>query len=1131
MEKKRKSAYYPREKMRMVGVFLFFWIFCYFGWFQQTVYGQSKDERVTLKFKGISLERLFVEIEKQTSLAFVYRADDLVNQKNVDVDVVNKKVEEVLQSCLKGTGLTFTREGNNILLKRENETKAKKIIEISGKVKDVKGEFLPGVTVLLKGTTLGVVTDTAGCFQLKFPKSEKQVLVFSFLGMETKEIDLASVSDLTKSLVVTLEEDVKAIEEVVVTGYGNFRKTSFTGKAVSVKGEELKKVATRNIISALQVFDPSLRIRENNQFGSDPNALPEFNIRGNSSIGVTGLDQVQSLSKANLRNNTNLPLFIMDGFEVSVEKVYDMDMSRVETINILKDAAATAMYGSRAANGVVVITTVKPKAGEVRVSYNFLAEVSAPDLSDYNLMDAAEKLEAERLAGLYLSDKPNEQIELEEDYYGKLQLIMKGVDTDWLSQPLRNVFNHKHTLYIEGGAGDVMRYGIDFKYDKNNGVMKGSFRKTMGIGLNVEYLLEKLQIRNTVSYNKMNSEESPYGYFSDYSRKQPYDRFKDENGNLLLKTNDLLYNDQNPLYDVHLDSYNKSDYDEFVENLNVNWNIMQGLQLRGTLGVTLRNGSSARFVDPASSKYRIDEDPSERGTLDLTDDKTVSIDGNVMFYLYKMVNDHMFNGNIGINVRQSAYSQNSYSYRGFPLGTMDEVTYAREIVDKPGTSEQTTRLFGYVASLNYSYKDIYLADISGRLDGSSEFGTNNKFAPFWAFGLGLNVHKYKFMENHAWLTRLKVRGSIGQVGKVNFPAYAAMSQYKPFTDWYSTGSASKLVYMGNPDLKWEITKTKDLGVEIGLFPGERLFFDFSYYNKHTHDLITTVTIPTSSGFKEYRDNMGEIINEGFEVDMRATLVRNQDMTLVLMGNLGHNKNTIGKISASLDEYNKRVEELLNEQAKTNIANSEVRYEPIPRYVEGGSTTSIFAMKSAGIDPANGREKYIRRDGTSTYDYNAVDEVIVGDELPDIQGSFGVNFYYKGFSLYATFMYEVGAQKYNSTLVNAVENADISYSNVDKRVLYDRWIKPGDRTPLKDIKTREYTTKPTSRFVQDDNWLSLSYFSIGYDLNQKLLKKIVFSQCNFQLSTSSPFRWSSIKRERGLSYPYARTYNFTMNLVF
>ena len=210
MEKKQKGTYYPREKMRVVGVFLFFWIFCHCGWFQQSAYGQSQDERVTLKFKGISLQQLFVEIEKQTSLAFVYRASDLTNQRLVDVDVKDQKVEEVLKSCLSGTGLTFTREGNNILLRREDKAKTLKLIEVSGRVQDAKGVSLPGVTILLKGTTQGVITDTAGCFQLKFPKMEKQVLVFSFLGMETKEIDLTEVSDLTKSLVVTLSEDVYA---------------------------------------------------------------------------------------------------------------------------------------------------------------------------------------------------------------------------------------------------------------------------------------------------------------------------------------------------------------------------------------------------------------------------------------------------------------------------------------------------------------------------------------------------------------------------------------------------------------------------------------------------------------------------------------------------------------------------------------------------------------------------------------------------------------------------------------------------------------------------------------------------------------------------------------------------------
>ncbi len=291
----------------------------------------------------------------------------------------------------------------------------------------------------------------------------------------------------------------------------------FTGNSVSIKREDLLKVSKSNVIAALQTFDPSFRIQENNQWGSDPNAIPEMYIRGRSGVGIKELDKDQ-LSKSQLENNPNLPLFIMDGFEISARKLYDFDPNRIENVTILKDAAATAMYGSRAANGVVVITTIAPKPNKIMITYNMTGTVMMPDLSDYNLMNAREKLEAEVASGVYQGSNAFGQDLLNREYHAKLSNVLRGVDTDWLSQPLRTAFNHQHSLYLESGA-ENLRFGVELNYNNNDGVMKGSFRDRAGVGLSVDYRIGDFQIRNYFSYTSVKSKESPYGIFSDYTKK------------------------------------------------------------------------------------------------------------------------------------------------------------------------------------------------------------------------------------------------------------------------------------------------------------------------------------------------------------------------------------------------------------------------------------------------------------------------------------------------------------------------------------------------------------------------------------------------------------------------------------
>ena len=483
----------------------------------------SQDKTVTLSLRDVSIETALNAVKKQTGVNLLYNSQMFKGAAHVSVNVKNEKWKLALKLILNPRGFDYVVKDGIVVIRKMKSDKGDR--RVHGMVVDATGEPIPGASVLVKGTRTGTSTNIEGEFTLNV-NSDKVALEVSFIGMKKQTVQVDATRK--KALEIVLVDDVKTLDDVVVTGYSNVRKTSFTGSSTQISGDDLRKVSQINIIDAMQSFDPSFRLMTNTQFGSDPNALPEMYIRGRSGVGVRDLDKDQ-LSKSNLQNNPNLPTFIMDGFEVSIEKVYDLDPTRIESMTILKDAAATAIYGSRAANGVVVITTVAPKPGEVRVSYNFTGTLEMPDLRDYNLANAAEKLEIERLSGLFENDNFGQSIN---DYNIKLAQIQRGVDTDWTVLPLRNAFDHKHSLYVEGGTQNL-RYGVDASYNGTSGVMKGSGRDRYSVGFSLDYRMKKLQVKNTVSFTHTKSKESPYGSFSDYTSLQPYDTPYEDDGTLV----------------------------------------------------------------------------------------------------------------------------------------------------------------------------------------------------------------------------------------------------------------------------------------------------------------------------------------------------------------------------------------------------------------------------------------------------------------------------------------------------------------------------------------------------------------------------------------------------------------------
>lgn len=1008
-------------------------------------------------------------------------------------------------------------------------------VTITGTVADTYKEPLPGVAVMIVGTTDIVTTNLDGQFKLSFTDNGKSVIQFSLMGMKTLEIPYKQGK--TKYDVV-MEDDTYTLDNVVVTGYSSIRKESFTGTSTTVGKNEILSIAPTNMMKALSAFDPSIKMISNNAMGSDPNSMSEYYVRGRSGVSeVKELDVALSedVSEFALKNNPSAPIFILDGFEVDQSTIYDLDVNRIQSVTILKDAAATAVYGSRAANGIIVVETITPPDGKINLSYTNTTSLSTPDLTSYDLMNSREALEAEWYAGLFESatndaNNAGGLINYDELYNN----VRRGVNTDWTAKPVRTAVSHKHALNL-GGGNESLRWSADLNYQNKAGVMKGSTRQNYGAAMTLDYRYKTLQIKNKVTFNSVKSEESPYGSFSDYVKMKPYlDPVNPENGqwyktfliyrNIRSSVSEPTYV-QNPLYEASLGSYNENKYKEILENFSLNWNITPHLLAKATLSMSWKVQDSEVFTDPMSGKY-VDYATTEKGSFKEGDLRSSRWTVNGLVSYNRDINDNHINVTWGIEATKSVSTSKYTTYIGFVEGAKPSANNALKLKDEPVYSDANSRRFGTYLQANYSYRDIYLFDIAGRYEGSSAFGAKEKMGLFYSGGIGLNMHNYSFLKGSKWLDRLKLKATYGVTGKANFSPYMARTTYdiqydNPYIDQWGM----ILKALGNENLMWEKVKKFDVGAELA-FLRNAVTIQFDYYRDMTTDQVEDVSLPSSSGFTTYKDNVGKVLNKGFDIKLNVRAFSNRDWDIYLFANINHNTNTIKEIGEALQNYNKRIDEFFAGASST--AGSKYS-QPFTKYEVGNSLSAIYGMKSLGIDPATGKELYVKRDGTVTYTWSSAEQQCLGDYDPDFSGTAGFNVKWKNWTLYSTLNFKYGGQAYNNTLVS-IENINLEKYSGDRRTLTDRWKEVGDVATLKSIKDRSYTTKPTSRFVQDDNELRLGSVSLGYTFNRTQLRKIGISALRLQLSTEDIFTLSSIKQERGTTYPFARTYNFSLNVT-
>ena len=1091
-----------------------------------TVSASSYSQQITLKGENIPFSTVIEAIRKQSGYTVFGTKKVLESAKPVTIDVKNMPLTQFMEQVTRGQRIAYDIEDKTISLSGRpmpapvDPVKIDEVQEqyVSGVVVHAETKQpLESATIKLKGVDITATTNAKGQYRIAIPVSDKkQVLVFSYVGMKTLEITYQKQETIN----VDLQPDESSMNEIVVTGIYQRERESFTGSSARFTGKELQMIGNQNILQSLKTLDPSFAIIENNLFGSDPNRLPDIEIRGKSSvIGLT--DEFSS--------NPNQPLFILDGFESTLAIISDLSMDRVESITLLKDASATAIYGSKAANGVVVIETKRPSPGQLRINYTLNGTFSYADLTDYNLMNAEEKLQFELLSNFYGLLNSNGEIILgpnlnnEARYYNRLKEVRRGVNTYWANEPLRTALTQRHTLFAEGGDANL-RYSASFNYGLTNGVMKGSDRQATNGNIRLLYRKGNFSVNNSLSIDNVqaNKETSP---FSNFSRANPYHRKYDTLGNVIKVLEDFnvtgggyefIYS---PLFDQSNLNINQQESQGFTNNLEMEWRIDEYLRARGRFGLRNIATRDEVFRSPFDVEFE-GTDALERGRYDETNGKNTNYDGDLSLTFGRLFADkHMINGVVGARMEQAFSQKSAYQVRGFIDDEFSNPNFALGYPEGQRAAYQESKRRGasFFANFGYAFDQRFLLDATLRSDGSSVYGSDKQFSTIWSLGFGWNIHNEAFIkEGLTWIDQLRIRGSVGNPGNQNFDDYISMRIYRYNNENRNPFGASTIISnMGNSSLQWQTTLDRNIGFDLATL-NSRLRFTMDYFVKNTDPLLVFVTLPSSTGVSRVAQNIGEQVTKGFTLTTDYTLMQMKQFNW--------------RVNLNMRRLNAEYRKMGNQLQNFNEANQS---RNLVRYYDGGSPSHLWAVRSLGIDPATGREIFLNSNGEQTFAYNFDDEVVVGNSDPDLEGIIGTSLFYKGFTASVNLRYRVGGQAFMQTLYEKVENiteGEVAL-NQDRRALYDRWKAPGDNARFKAI-SRTEQTPISSRFVADNDMLVGEAFSLGYENSTaKWLKSVRASSVTFKAYMNDIFYISTIKNERGIDYPFARSVSFSAAVRF
>jgi TonB-linked SusC/RagA family outer membrane protein len=1017
------------------------------------------QEKLSLRFKNAEIAGILTSIEKQSHYRFLYNDQLRAIRQKVSINVENADIRQALDYLFSQTALSYQFMPNDLIVINEN---ARQLFEkkVSGKITDANGTPLSGVTVNIKGTSKGTTTNEQGIFNITAESDD--VLVFSYVGYETQEVKVGDKVQISISLVSTAAN----LENIVVIGYGTVKKRDLTGSVVSLKSDEVKKVPAGNVMESVQGKVAGVDItRTSGGAGSNVN----ITVRGTRSLLA--------------QNN---PLFIVDGIQYS--NFQDINPNDIQSMEVLKDAASTAIYGSRGANGVIIITTKRGVSGKVRVGANAYYGISK--LTGYpKPMNAAQyaelKRQVNRTTGAWTSPADDAKI-----FGAAYPAVQDGTNTDWTSLILHDGSQQDYGVNVAGGA-DKTKIFFSFDYFKEKGLLKNDFSGRYTLRLNIDQTIAgtfKLGLQSQLTYYDENRRAD--NVLTVANKVLPYYTPYNADGTLAKFPGSAAQ--PNPLMnDVPGNYINQNNTTRILSSAYAEWKPFSNLTLRSNLGITNGGSRNGMFLGENGT-----DRASSTGSLSkITNVDQVDVLWENIVSWQKKFGEH----SLDVMAVTSYISNKLDSSFASGTGQLLPGQSWHALLNNPAN---VTIWSNYVGSnlmsgafrINYGYQGKYLLTLTGRADGASQLSKQNRWSFFPSAAVAWRVIDEDFMRDLNLFSDLKLRGSYGVAGNAAVKAYSTQSGLILIP--FSWNDQTALAYgmdpqTGNPNLKWELTGTTNIGLDFGILKN-RIYGSVDYYDSRTHDLLLPRLLPPTSGYQRVIQNIGKTRNNGIEVALHTVNVKTSDFSW--MSNITYTRNK------------ERIVDLVNGQS--DIANSWIIGYPVKSFYDYQKlgiwqTADSVAAKVYKKSPGDLKFKDIDDDKSITA---ANDRVVVGSAVPKYSVGFSNDFTYKNFDLNIYVYARVGqtifseyAAKYES---NAIENgANVNYWTPEN---------PSNDYPRPNSTARGQVIGLTTTGYKDGSFVKIRNITLGYTLPKTLTKKFGVASLRWYASAKNYFTFAKIK---------------------
>ncbi|MDR1937738.1 MAG: TonB-dependent receptor [Tannerellaceae bacterium] len=1005
--------------------------------------GASQTKKVSIVTESSSFRDVLLNIEKQTDYLFIYAKSEIDLDKKVSINAQDKPVTDVLNTILRNTDIEYAVEGNNIMLMKKAKPLAAAAASptlpirqqsgktITGTVLDTGNVPIIGANVIEKGTTNGNITDADGHFTLTV--RDGAILVVSYIGYTSREVAVGNQQTIT----IQLSEDTQALDEIVVVGYSTQRRESLTGALQTLKNEKIVTAANASVVNLLANKAPGVYVAPGSgQPGSQGNII----IRGKSSV-----------------NGEVNPLWVIDGVIVGTSANYTLNPNDIETLTILKDAASTAIYGSQGANGVIVVTTKTASPDKFTISVSSKFGVNNLDNGNLEVMNGAELYD-------YFKSFSNQDMIT----FPRWNENLRNSNYDWWNLAIKTGFAQDYNVSISGGSEKVKSY-FSLGYYEEEGAVRGYDFSRYSMRHRTEYKpFRWLTVKTMVTGSRRDVTDQQYSVSGMYSNL-PWDSPYLEDGSPTPNYSSTWVNSNktNYLYDLQWNRSENRRY-SFMGNFDFDIRLNDWLTFSSINNFTWDNYAAHAYTDPRSNAGS-----GVTGRIEEDDQKTERRYTNQILRFNRSFGKHSLNA-------LAAYEFSDYRYKNLEADATGFVA-GFEVLDVTAKPEKTGGLINesaiqsFLFNANYAYDNKYLAQVSARRDGASNFGNNAKYGNFFSVSGGWNINKEAFFQAD-WVDLLKLRMAYGSVGNRPSSLYPQYDMYN-VSEKYKEISGALISQIGNKDLTWEKTYTLGIGVDFSFL--ERFRVNFDYYNKYTDNILFRVPVSGITGVTSIWQNVGEMDNNGFEIVLGADIIKSKDWNWTVDFNLGLNRNKIKKLYGD--------EENVKGIVTTNFGGPAGSISRI--LLPGNSSDTYFTREWAGVNPDTGAPQWYKTDASSnsrviTETYAEADEVMYGSYNPDFFGGFLTGLSWKQIDVNAVVGYSVGGLIYN--YARQEYDSDGTYTDRNQMKLmksWSRWEAPGDVAthPKPAYNNASNANKVSSRYLEDAGYLKLRSVSIGYNL--------------------------------------------------